>query len=61
MYLKSPNEMAVVSWDFHFRHISNPSLLSIKKQTNENIMDHDMKIKMLFHIIQHYYYYGGHI
>jgi hypothetical protein len=53
--LKSPNEMEVVSLDFHFCHKSNSNLLSIKKQTNGNIIHHDMKIEMLFHIIQHYY------
>jgi hypothetical protein len=61
MYLKSTNEMQVVCLDFHFCHISNTNILSIKKQTNENIIYHDMKIEMLFHIIQHYYYCGEHI
>jgi hypothetical protein len=61
MYLKSLNEMQVECLDFHFRHISNTNILSIKKQTNENIIYHDMKIEMLFHIIQRYYYCGEHI
>jgi hypothetical protein len=53
--------MEVESLDFHFCHKSNSNLLSIKKQTNGNIKHHDMKIEMLFHIIQHYYYCGERI
>jgi hypothetical protein len=53
--------MEVISLDFHFCYKSNSNLLSIKKQTNGNIIHHDMKIEMLFHVIQHYYYCGEHI
>jgi predicted nucleic acid-binding protein len=41
-------------------HILNLIILSIKKQTNGNIINHYMKIKMLFHIILHYCCRGEH-
>jgi hypothetical protein len=41
-------------------HIFNLIILSIKKQTNGNIINRYMKIKMLFHIIQHYCCHGEH-
>jgi len=38
-------------------HIEQNSIFNFKK-IDGSIINHDMKIEMLFHIIQHYYYYG---
>jgi hypothetical protein len=51
-------EMELVGLDFHLFHMLNPILFLTRKQINENIIDQDMKVEMLFHIIQHCYYYG---
>jgi len=50
--------MEIVGLDFHLLHMLNPNLFSTRKQINGNIIDHDMKIKTSFHIIQLCYYYG---
>jgi len=42
-------------------HIFNLIFLSIKKQTNENIINRYMKIKMLFDIIQLLLSWGTHL
>ncbi len=41
-------------------HIEHNSFL-IKKKTNGNTIDHNMKIEMLCHIIQRYYSFREHI
>ncbi len=43
---------------FLLLHMLNPILFSMRKQIDGNTIDHDMKIEMLFHIIQLCYYYG---
>jgi hypothetical protein len=51
-------EMEIVGLDFHLLHMLNQFSFSTRKQINGNIMDHNKKIEMLFHIIQLCYYYG---
>jgi len=51
-------QMELVGLSFHLLHRLNPILFLTRKQINGNIIYHNMKIRMLFHIIQHCYYYG---
>jgi hypothetical protein len=58
MYLEIKVKMELLDLDFHFFHMLNLIMFSTKKQINGNIINHNMKIDMLSHIIQHCYCYG---
>jgi len=50
-------EMELVGLDFHPFHMLKPKLFLTRKKKNGNTINQDMKIKMLFHIIENCYYY----
>jgi hypothetical protein len=51
-------EMGFANLNLLFYNISNKIQFLMKKKIDGSIINHDMKIEMLFHIVQHYYYYG---
>lgn len=48
----------IYKFGFPFASHIEPNFFYSKEKINGNIIDHNMKIEMSFHIIQHCYYYG---